>query len=75
MILPNVRASFGPRELTFLVGALGDTPAARRKVAARLADEGVDRLLDDPRTLDTVLGAGISTVPLGLLCYLLVRRA
>lgn len=75
MILPNVRASFGPRELTFLVGALGDTPAARRKVAARLADEGVDRLLDDPRTLDAVVGDGISAVPLGLLCYLLVRRA
>ena len=75
MILPNVRASFGPRELTFLVGVLGDTPAAREKVAARLADEGLDRLLDDPRTLDALMGGGVSTAPLGLLCYLLVRRA
>ena len=75
MILPNVRASFGPRELTFLVGVLGDTPAAREKVAARLADEGMDRLLDDPRTLDAVMGGGISAAPLELVCYLLVRRA
>ena len=75
MILPNVRAAFGPRELTFLVGALGDTPVAREKIAARLADEGIDRLLDDPRTLDAVMGGGISAAPLGLLCYLLVRRA
>ena len=75
MILPNVRASFGPRELTFLVGVLGGTPAGREKVAARLADEGLDRLLDDPRTLEAVMGGGISAAPLGLLCYLLVRRA
>lgn len=75
MILPNVRASFGPRELTFLVGALGDTPAARERIAARLADEGIDRLLDEPQTFDAVVGVGISTVPLELLCYLLVRRA
>ena len=75
MILPNVRASFGPRELTFLVGVLGDTPAAREKVAGRLADEGLDRLLDDPRTLEAVMGGGVSAAPLGLVCYLLVRRA
>ena len=75
MILPNVRASFGPRELTFLVGVLGDTPAAREKIAARLADEGLDRLLDDPRTLEAVMGGGISAAPLELVCYLLVRRA
>lgn len=75
MILPNVRASFGARELTFLVGVLGDTPAAREKVAARLAEEGLDRLLDEKRTLEAVMNSGISAVPLELLCYLLVRRA
>lgn len=75
MILPNVRASFGARELTFLVGVLGDTPAAREKVAARLADEGIDRLLDEKRTFEAVMNGGISAVPLDLLCYLLVRRA
>ena len=75
MILPNVRASFGPRELTFLVGVLGDVSGGRERVAARLADEGVDRLLDDPRTLDAVMGGGISAAPLELVCYLVVRRA
>ena len=75
MILPNVRASFGPRELTFLIGVLGDTPRARERAAARLADEGIDRLLDDPRTLDAVMGGGISAAPLELVCYLVVRRA
>ena len=75
MILPTVRASFGPRELTFLVGLLGDTPSRRERVAARLADEGLDRLLDDPRTLEAVMGGGISAAPLGLVCYLIVRRA
>ena len=76
MILPNVRTSFGPRELSFLVGALaGDSASGRERVAARLADEGLDRLLDDPRTLEAVMGGGISAAPLELLCYLLVRRA
>ncbi|HEX6588987.1 MAG TPA: hypothetical protein VF039_08190 [Longimicrobiales bacterium] len=75
MILPNVRASFGARELAFLTGVLGDTPAAREKVAARLADEGIDRLLDDRRTFDAVMNGAVSAVPLELLCYLLVRRA
>ena len=75
MILPNVRASFGARELTYLVGVLGDTPAAREKVAARVADEGIDRLLDEKRTFEAVMNGGISAVPLELLCYLLVRRA
>ena len=75
MILPNVRASFGARELTYLVGVLGDTPAAREKIAARVADEGIDRLLDEKRTFEAVMNGGISTVPLDLLCYLLVRRA
>ena len=76
MILPNVRASFGPREMGFLVGALaGDSVRGRERVAARMADEGLDRLLDDPRTLDAVMGGGISAAPLELLCYLLVRRA
>ena len=75
MILPNVRASFGPRELRFLVGVLGGTPAGRERAAARLADDGIDRLLDDPRTLDAVMGGGISAAPLELVCYLVVRRA
>ncbi|HUF11608.1 MAG TPA: hypothetical protein VMN78_00745 [Longimicrobiales bacterium] len=75
MILPNVRASFGPRELAFLVGVLGETAAGRQRAAARLADEGIDRLLDDPRTLEAVMGRGVSAAPLELVCYLVVRRA
>lgn len=76
MILPNVRASFGPRELTFLVAVLGEAGAGgRERVAARLADEGLDRLLDDPRTLDAVMGGGVRAAPLELVCYLVVRRA
>lgn len=75
MILPNVRTSFGPRELSFLIGVLGDSTAGRERIVARLADEGIDRLLDDPRTLDAVMGGGMSTAPLELVCYLVVRRA
>jgi len=77
MILPNVRASFGEREVAFLLGALGAADATGRDgVEERLEQGGIDALLDDPRTLNTVMsGGGVSPAPQGLVCYLLVRHA
>ena len=75
MILPNVRASFGRAEANLVLGLLesGDS-AAREEAGERLAAQGFDALLDDPRTLNAVLTASRSLTP-GLLFYVLVRHA
>lgn len=77
MILPNVRASFGPREIGFLLGLLSEGDDQRRAgIEERLGAEGLDAVLDDPRTLNAVMsGGGVSGAPQGLVCYLLVRHA
>ena len=77
MILPNVRASFGREEAGFLLGlTAGDDEGARRREEERLREEGIDAILDDPRTLNAVLASGgISTAPAPLVFYLLVRHA
>jgi hypothetical protein len=75
MILPNVRASFGRAETNAVLGLLGSGDSARSERALeRLQDEGLDALLDDPRTLNAVLTA-TAAVPPGLTFYLLVRHA
>jgi hypothetical protein len=75
VILPNVRASFGRFEAGVVVRLLaGGDEAAAARVADRLRDEGLDSLLDDPRTLNAVLTAEHSA-PSGLVFYLLVRHA
>jgi hypothetical protein len=78
MILPNVRASFGRAEATYVLGLLtrGDSEARARE-EDRLRDEGFDAILDDPRTLNAVMAAGglLSTAPAPLVFYLLVRHA
>lgn len=77
MILPNVRASFGRAEAGFLLGlTAGNDEGARQREEERLREEGIDAILDDPRTLNAVLASGgISTAPAPLVFYLLVRHA
>lgn len=77
MILPNVRASFGRAEASFVLGLLaaGDSKA-RERAEDRLREEGFDALLDDPRTLNAVLtSGGIEGAPPRLVFYVLVRHA
>jgi hypothetical protein len=75
MILPNVRASFGPAEANAILGVLDDGDSATRAAAReRLVQGGIDSLLDDPRTLNGVLTAD-HAVPPALVFYLLVRHA
>lgn len=76
MILPNVRASFGRAEATFVLGLLtrGDAEA-RDRAEERLREEGFDALLDDPRTLNAVLSSsGLDAAPARLVFYVLVRH-
>jgi hypothetical protein len=75
MILPNVRASFGRNEAGTVVRLLaGGEDGAQEKVSDRLREEGLDALLDDPRTLNAVLTAEHSASS-ALVFYLLVRHA
>jgi hypothetical protein len=71
MIKPNVRASFGRREaelLTSLAGPGGE---------ARLREQGLDALLDEPAVLRALVRGGgrISTAPAPLVFYVMVRHA
>lgn len=75
MILPNVRASFGRAEAGAVLRLLGGAEGtARDRLSDRLRDEGLDALLDDPRTLNAVLTADHAVTP-ALVFYLLVRHA
>jgi hypothetical protein len=75
MILPNVRASFGRAEVGAILAAVaGADSGARRTLDHRLREEGLDALLDDPRTLNAVLTADHHGSP-ALVFYLLVRHA
>jgi hypothetical protein len=77
MILPNVRSSFGRGEAAFLLWLLArGADDAHAREARRLDEEGLDALLDDPRTANTLLGAReFSTAPASLVFYVLVRHA
>lgn len=77
MILPNVRASFGRREARALLRLLSDDdPGAERRWEERLADRGIDPLLDDPRTLELLLERqGVEVLPPRLVLYILLRHA
>lgn len=75
MILPNVRASFGRAEANAVLRLLEDGDAATREHARdRLLEDGIDALLDDPRTLNGILTGDHSVRP-ALVFYLLVRHA
>lgn len=77
MILANVRASLDRNDAQLAVRLVARGSAhAQDEAEARLADEGLDPLLDDPRTLDGLLdsrqGAHAS---LPLFSYVVVRHA
>ncbi len=76
MILPNVRASIGSHEIEQLLGLLGGrTRRGRQRWEGRLAEEGLDSLLDDPLTLAAVMeGAGVSTISPKVAFYVMVRH-
>ncbi|MEX0891641.1 MAG: hypothetical protein WEB88_05665 [Gemmatimonadota bacterium] len=78
MILPGIRSSFGRTEAAFLVWlTTRDEPEeARDQAFARLAEEGFDVFLDDPRAANALLaGRDFSTAPEQLVFYVLVRQA
>lgn len=75
MILPNVRASFGRVEVGAIMSAVaGSDSGARAELNDRLNHDGLDALLDDPRTLNAVLTGDHHGSP-ALVFYLLVRHA
>lgn len=77
MILPNVRASFGRAEASYVIWLLTrGSEAEQDQMHARLAEEGFDAILDDPRTFNALLAhGGFSTASESLVFYLLVRHA
>lgn len=76
MILPTIRASFGRADALHLVELLGRSdPELRSAARARLEEEGVDALLDDPRVLNALLTDRDVHASPGLIFYVLVRQA
>jgi hypothetical protein len=77
MIRPDVRASFGRAEAGFLIWLLTrGAECEREREETRLRDEGLDSILDDPRTFNALMaGREFSTAPAHLVFYLLVRHA
>ena len=76
MILPVVRASFGRRHAQHLVHLLGEDDAELLQGAQdRLERDGLDALLDDPRTRNMLLTSPLAAAPPELIVYVLVRQA
>jgi len=77
MILPNVRASFGRAEASYVIWLLTrGSETEQDQMYARVAEEGFDSVLDDPRTFNALLAhGGFSTASESLVLYLLVRHA
>lgn len=77
MIVPNVRSSFGRAEAAFLIWLLTRGAGEERdRLEEKVRDEGLDSLLDDPRTFNAVMaGREFSSASAGLVFYLLVRHA
>jgi hypothetical protein len=77
MILANVRASLTRDDAQLALRLVASDSAAERESAeARLRDEGIDALLDDPRLLPAMLRRSHGArAGLALLCYVLVRHA
>lgn len=76
MILPTIRASFGRSDALHLVELLGRSdPELRSAAQARLEEEGVDALLDDPRVLNALLTDREVHASPELIFYVLVRQA
>jgi hypothetical protein len=77
MILPSVRSSLGRNEAAFVVWLLTrGAEDERAHFEERVRDEGLDGILDDPRTLNAVMARReLSTARPELVFYLLVRHA
>jgi hypothetical protein len=77
MILPDVRSSFGRGEAGFLVWLLArGSESARAREEQRIAEEGLDALLDDPRTYNELMASReFSSAPASLVFYMLIRHA
>lgn len=77
MIVPNVRTAFDRTDASFVIWLVtrGDE-SARAHARQRLEEEGLDAILDDPRTLNALMAAReFSSAQPGLVFYLLVRHA
>lgn len=77
MIVPNIRASFGRAEAGLLIWLCArGAEQQRAQLEERLIEEGLDSILDDPRTFNAVMaGREFSSAPAQLVFYLLVRHA
>ena len=76
MILPNLRASFGSDEIGILLRMLEQrTRRSRRLWEGRLAEEGLDVLLDHPETFAAVMSRGrVTATSPKLTFYVMVRH-
>lgn len=75
MILPEVRASFDRDDGALLVGLLAERGEDAARWNRTLAERGIDPLLDHPIIARAVLEEpGISTLPLEIVSYVLIRR-
>lgn len=76
MILPNVRAALTPGQVEWVLDLLTRAYERPREHAERrLLEEGLDAVLDDPRTLNALLTGRDAGAPLGLTFYILIRHA
>ncbi len=76
MILPQIRATFDDRYGRILADLIGrNDPELRKSAHHRLEEEGLDALLDDPRTLNAVLAEERVQLPPAVIFYVLVRQA
>lgn len=77
MILPNVRMSFGRSEAQWLLRLLAEGDADRRREWEEiLSEEGIDPLLDDPRTRREILSdpRPVIQAPPRIVLYVLIRQ-
>jgi hypothetical protein len=77
MILPTIRSSFDRADARFIIWLLSrGSEVEREKEETRLREDGLDSILDDPRTLNAVLtGSQFSSARPELVFYVLVRHA
>ncbi|HEX6309026.1 MAG TPA: hypothetical protein VFZ69_12605 [Longimicrobiales bacterium] len=77
MILPTIRSSFDRADAQFLIWLLTrGSESAREREELRVRDDGLDAILDDPRTLNALLaGPQFSSARPELVFYVLVRHA
>ena len=76
MIMPVIRGSLGRREALQLVELIGRRdPELRASARSRLEHEGVDGILDDPRTLNALLTEEDVRARPELVFYVLVRQS